>query len=155
MVTADQSGRNYLFPSSRTALDFYKERQGEPVSDEIIFNTPLVLYSHKAVAEALMTDGTVTLSDGVYYADMQKLTLLMNHINSISGDIPDGKCLYDAAKEFIAKKLPFVFGLRNIPADQVVAFTFAFDPSEKILLLKKIKQYDILKKTTFERNDNS
>ena len=74
MVTADQSGRNYLFPSSRTALDFYKERQGEPVSDEIIFNTPLVLYSHKAVAEGLMTDGTVTLSDGVYYADMQKLT---------------------------------------------------------------------------------
>lgn len=74
MVTADQSGRNYLFPSSRTALEFYKERQGEPVSDEIIFNTPLVLYSHKAVAEALMTDGTVTLSDGVYYADMQKLT---------------------------------------------------------------------------------
>ncbi|WP_432651238.1 hypothetical protein [Huintestinicola sp.] len=74
MVTADQSGRDYLFPSSRTALEYYKEQHGEPVSDEIIFNTPIVLYSHKAVAEALMTDGTVTLSEGVYYADMKKLT---------------------------------------------------------------------------------
>lgn len=74
MVTADQTGRNYLFPSSRTALEYYKEQHGEPVSDEIIFNTPIVLYSHKAVAEALMTDGTVTLSEGVYYADMKKLT---------------------------------------------------------------------------------
>ncbi|MGN0587623.1 MAG: hypothetical protein ACI4JF_10085 [Oscillospiraceae bacterium] len=74
MVTADQSGRDYLFPSSRTALEYYKEQHGEPVSDEIIFNTPIVLYSHKAVAEAFMTDGTITLSEGVYYADMQKLT---------------------------------------------------------------------------------
>ncbi|MGN0696394.1 MAG: hypothetical protein ACI4J5_06495 [Oscillospiraceae bacterium] len=74
MVTADQTGRDYLFPSSRTALEYYKEQHGDPVSDEIIFNTPIVLYSHKAVAEALMSDGTVTLSDGVYYADMEKLT---------------------------------------------------------------------------------
>lgn len=48
------------------------------------------------------------------------VTLLMNHINSISRDSLDGKCPYDAAKEFIAKKLPFVLGLRKIPADQVV-----------------------------------
>lgn len=74
MVTADQTGRDYLFPSSRTALEFYKEQHGEPVSEEIIFNTPIVLYSHKAIAEALMANGTVTLSEGVYYADMTKLT---------------------------------------------------------------------------------
>ncbi|MGN0597392.1 MAG: hypothetical protein ACI4J1_08720 [Ruminiclostridium sp.] len=74
MVTADQTGKNYLFPSSRTALEYYKEQHGEPVSDEIIFNTPIVLYSHKAVAEALMTDGTVYTAEGGYYADMAKLT---------------------------------------------------------------------------------
>lgn len=74
MVTADQTGRDYLFPSSRTALEYYKEQHGEPISEEIIFNTPIVLYSHKAIAEAFMQDGTVTLSDGVYYADMKKLT---------------------------------------------------------------------------------
>lgn len=81
MVTADQSGRDYLFPSSRTALEYYKEQHGEPVSEEIIFNTPIVLYSHKAVAQAFMSDGTVTLSDGVYYADMKKLT------DKITGDV--------------------------------------------------------------------
>lgn len=47
-------------------------------------------------------------------------TLLANHINSISRDSLDGKCPYDAAKDFIAKKLPYILGLRKIPADQVV-----------------------------------
>jgi IS30 family transposase len=48
------------------------------------------------------------------------ITLLTNHINSISRDSLDGKCPYDVAKEFIAKKLPYTLGLRKIPADQVV-----------------------------------
>ena len=74
MVTADQKGKDYLFPSSKTALEFYKEEKGNPISDDIIFNTPIVLYSHKAVAEALMKDGTVSQKDGVYYADMKKIT---------------------------------------------------------------------------------
>lgn len=74
MVTADHTGKDYLFPSSRTALEYYNEQIGDTVSDEIIFNTPIVLYSHKQVADALMKDNTVTLTDGVYYADMQKLT---------------------------------------------------------------------------------
>ena len=82
MVTADMTERNYLFPSSRTALEYYNEINGSTVSDEIIFNTPIVLYSHKQVAEALMTDGTVTLTDGVYYADMKKLTdKLVNNVS--------------------------------------------------------------------------
>lgn len=65
MVTAEQTGKNYLFPSSRTALEYYKEQHGEPVADEIIFNTPIVLYFHKAVAQALSSDGTVYTTDGV------------------------------------------------------------------------------------------
>ncbi len=48
------------------------------------------------------------------------VTLLANHINSISRDSLDGKCPYDAAKDFIAKKLPYVLGLRKIPADMVM-----------------------------------
>ena len=47
-------------------------------------------------------------------------TLLANHINSICRDSLDGKCPYDAAKDYIAKKLPYILGLRKIPADQVV-----------------------------------
>lgn len=77
MVTAELSGRNYLFPSSQTALEYYNEVHVGAKSDEIVFNTPIVLYSHKAVAEALSAQGIVTRTDGVYYADMVKLAELI------------------------------------------------------------------------------
>lgn len=77
MVKADQTGRDYLFPSSQTALEYYKATYGKPAADEIIFNTPLVLYTHKMVADAFMDQGIVSVKDGVYYADMQKLTELI------------------------------------------------------------------------------
>ncbi|MGN0591722.1 MAG: hypothetical protein ACI4JQ_00565 [Ruminococcus sp.] len=74
MVTADFTNRDYLFPSSQTALEYYNDTHGKPAANEIIFNTPIVLYSHQIVADALIQEGSVTESDGVYYADMQKLT---------------------------------------------------------------------------------
>lgn len=73
MVTADFADRDYLFPSSQTALEYYNETHGKPDASEIIFNTPIVLYTHKIVADALIQEGIVTETDGVYYADMQKL----------------------------------------------------------------------------------
>ncbi|MGN0376451.1 MAG: hypothetical protein ACI4ED_02335 [Suilimivivens sp.] len=79
MVTADQTGRDYLFPSSQTALEYYEETYGKAAASEIIFNTPIVLYTHKMVADALVDEGIVTQSEGIYYADMQKLTgLILN-----------------------------------------------------------------------------
>ena len=42
MVTADASGRDYLFPSSQTALELYERLFGSPVKSEIVFNTPIV-----------------------------------------------------------------------------------------------------------------
>lgn len=77
MITADLSGRDYLFPSSQTALELYNDTYGKPIAEEIIFNTPIVLYSHKNVADALEREGVVSQVDGVYYADMEKLTELM------------------------------------------------------------------------------
>ncbi len=74
MVTADLSGRNYLFPSSQTALEYYNEIHGSGKADEIVFNTPIVLYSHKIIADALEKQGIVYMNDGVYYADTAKLT---------------------------------------------------------------------------------
>lgn len=77
MVTADQNGKDYLFPSSQTALSYYKDVKGEPVKDEIIFNTPIVLYSHQMVVDALKKKGVVYEKNGVYYADMKKMTNLI------------------------------------------------------------------------------
>ena len=77
MVTADQTGMDYLFPSSQTALSYYEDVHGQPLQDEIIFNTPIVLYTHRIVLDALENEGVVTQSDGICYADMEKLTDLI------------------------------------------------------------------------------
>lgn len=77
MITADTEGRDYMFPSSQTALELYQSTYGKPAADEIIFNTPLVLYSHRNVVDALEKQGVVTERDGVSYVDMQKLTDMM------------------------------------------------------------------------------
>lgn len=73
MVDADHTGMNYLFPSSQTALDLYERQYGKPAQSEIIFNTPIVIYSHQPVRQALQDQGMVTEEDGVYYMDMQAL----------------------------------------------------------------------------------
>lgn len=78
MVQLDQTGRDYLFPSSQTALEFYKEEKGTPLRSEIIFNTPIVLYSHKMVAEAFAQKGLVTKENGVFYLDMKKLAEMIS-----------------------------------------------------------------------------
>ena len=78
MVTADQTGRDYLWPSSQTALEYYKAAVGKPVKSEVIFNTPIVLYTRKAVCDALTAQGLITENDGVRYIDMQKLAALIS-----------------------------------------------------------------------------
>jgi len=78
MVTADKTSRNYLFPSSQTALSYYKDLNGSTVRDEIIFNTPIVLYTHKSVADALTNQGIISVTNDVYYADMTKLVELID-----------------------------------------------------------------------------
>ena len=77
MVTADLLGRDYLFPSSQTAVQYYNAVHGSAAAEEIVFNTPIVLYSHKMVADALIGQGIISQTDGVYYADMVKLTELI------------------------------------------------------------------------------
>ena len=77
MITADSKDRDYLFPSSQTALELYESTYGKPVADEIIFNTPLVLYSHRNVVVALEQQGVAYQTDGIWYVDMQKLAGLM------------------------------------------------------------------------------
>lgn len=72
MVRADKEGMSYLFPASQTALELYKSEIGSPKRSEIILNTPLVLYTHKIVNEALIKEGIVSQEESSYYMDMQK-----------------------------------------------------------------------------------
>ena len=73
MVAADHEGRDFLFPSSQTALEYYQQLYGAPDKSQIVFNTPIVLYTHRPILEAFQKEGLVTERDGVYYMDMAGL----------------------------------------------------------------------------------
>lgn len=80
MVTADQTGKDYLFPSSNIALEYYEDLNGKPPQSEIILNTPIVLYTHRIILEAFEKEGIVTTADdGVHYADMKQLVELIQN----------------------------------------------------------------------------
>ena len=73
MVAADHEGRDFLFPSSQTALEYYQQLYGAPDKSQIVFNTPIVFYTHRPILEAFQKQGLVTERDGVYYMDMAGL----------------------------------------------------------------------------------
>lgn len=77
MAEADTEGRDYLWPSSQLALELFKKNGGSDLQNEIVFNTPIVLYSRRVVVDALEAAGIVNVRDGVHYVDMQKLAALM------------------------------------------------------------------------------
>lgn len=59
---------DFLFPSSQIALEIYKQTQGNRlVKSEPIFNSPIVIYSWDTVTDALIKQGIVTETNGVFY----------------------------------------------------------------------------------------
>ena len=59
MIGADLEGRDFLFPSNQTALELYEQAHGSPMRSEIVFNTPIVLYTRQEVAQAMQEIGLV------------------------------------------------------------------------------------------------
>ncbi len=74
MMTADLDGRDYLFPSSSIALEYYEELHGSPVQSDIVLNTPIVFYTYQTVLEAFERQGMIERDGDVCYLDMEKLT---------------------------------------------------------------------------------
>lgn len=73
MMDADANGMDYLFPSSRAAVEYGKAKGVKATQSDIVFNSPIVLYTHKAVAEGLVSGGLITKDDsGAYHMDMAK-----------------------------------------------------------------------------------
>jgi hypothetical protein len=68
MVTGKTEGMDFLWPSSQVAFELYKTIQKNALAKgEVIFYSPLVLYSWDIVAEALIRQGVVQVRDSVYY----------------------------------------------------------------------------------------
>jgi hypothetical protein len=81
MISAPLEDMDYLFPSSYTALELYKQKYGSAYKRaEVVFNSPIVLYTRKTVAEALKKQGWVHTEDETEYIDLRKL------IDAVSAD---------------------------------------------------------------------
>jgi len=66
MISMDQSGKDFLWPSSQVALELYTLRGGTGKS-KILLNSPIVLYSWDIVVDALEKDKIVEKRDGTFY----------------------------------------------------------------------------------------
>ncbi len=79
MVQADTSQQDFLFPSSQTALEMFKQTKSKQlVKAQDIFVSPIVLYSWDNVTDALIKQGIVKQDNGTYYViDMPKFLQLI------------------------------------------------------------------------------
>lgn len=78
MMDLSQDGMDYLFPSSQVALEIYKQKYGTPKKQETIFNTPIVLYTHKEVVDALDKKDMISdLGNGAKGVDTKALAELV------------------------------------------------------------------------------
>jgi hypothetical protein len=74
MVSAPLENMDYLFPSSYTALELYRQKYGSAYKRaEVVFNSPIVLYTRKPVSEAFKKQGWVHTEDETEYIDLAKL----------------------------------------------------------------------------------
>ena len=79
MIEQDSSDKDYLFPSSQTALELFNQTKSDKLyKSEIVFNSPIVIYTWKSIAEALINNGIVEEKDNSYYiADTSALIKLV------------------------------------------------------------------------------
>ena len=79
MIDQDSSDKDYLFPSSQTALELFNQTKSDKLyKSEIVFNSPIVIYTWKPIAEALINNGIVEEKDNSYYiADTSALIKLV------------------------------------------------------------------------------
>ena len=79
MVQGDTKGQDFLWPSSQVAQELYKERGGKMVKADIIFNSPIVIYSWDFITDALIKQGVVSKQGDEYYiVDLPKLIAMVN-----------------------------------------------------------------------------
>src|SRR5215813_12910486 len=66
---------DFLWPSSQVALEIFKNNHGPRLlRSELVFNSPIVLYSWDIVTKALAKQGVIKEEDSVcYFTEMGKL----------------------------------------------------------------------------------
>ena len=79
MMTADMTGIDYPLPIQQHCGRYYEDLHGSPLRSEIILNTPIVLYTHQAVVDALESQGLITSSGNALFIDMNRLIQLIQN----------------------------------------------------------------------------
>lgn len=76
--SAPLNGKDFLWPSNQVAVEFFQERGLKTYGQEIIFNSPIVIYTWKEVSEALEKKGMIQTFNGVsFLKDMDTLIQMM------------------------------------------------------------------------------
>ena len=73
----NQAAYDYLFPASQLAAEYYQKLGGSSRQTDIIFNSPIVLYSRKPVVDALKQKGIVSEKETILFVNMEKLAKLI------------------------------------------------------------------------------
>lgn len=71
------AGKDFAWPSSQVALEIFKSKGQPSLKTEVIFNSPIVLYSWEKVCQGLEASGVVKESAGVRVLDFPKLVALV------------------------------------------------------------------------------
>jgi len=75
----EAAGRDFLWPATQIALEMLREKGGRIEKSEILFNSPVVLYSRGPVTAALIKQGIVEkVGDTYYIVDLPKLVKTIN-----------------------------------------------------------------------------
>lgn len=77
MVQKDTEDQDFLFPASQLAQELYHQQGKSSSRDEIIFNTPVVIYTYRPVVDAFIKEGLVTVDNEVHSLDMETLARYM------------------------------------------------------------------------------
>lgn len=78
VATQPDKKTDYLFPSSQVALDMFKKKGFKSTRDEIIFNTPIVIYSWKNVVKDLDKAGFTYEKNRTHFVKMDVLAKAMS-----------------------------------------------------------------------------
>jgi hypothetical protein len=79
VTTLDVSGRDCLWPSTMVAVELARDSGKTMLGDSTIFNSPIVFYAWRDVADAMIAKGYVTKrNDGFLTADVGKLATLID-----------------------------------------------------------------------------
>lgn len=100
MVNRPENGEaDFLWPSSQVALEMYKMKNPDNVKSEIIFNSPIVLYSWDLVSDALEKKGLIEKERGTYY---------ITHFDKLLKMVIDETSWKDLALEALYGKLSII-----------------------------------------------